>query len=99
MAARRTPVFSNCVRLRGAKDERGCRSIGRPQDGVWSRAVLLVVANVLLDIRAMARDESQIPEDPTPIVAAPTDIAPLTHKAPKPPHERTADEEADVIDW
>jgi uncharacterized membrane protein (DUF485 family) len=47
----------------------------------------------------MARDESQMPEDPTPIVAAPTDVAPLTHKTPKPPHELTADEEAGVIDW
>ena len=48
---------------------------------------------------AMAADERKIPDDPTPIVAAPTDVAPLTHEAPKPPHERTADEEADVIDW
>ena len=48
---------------------------------------------------AMAADERKIPDDPTPVVAAPTDIAPLTHGAPKPPHERTADEEADVIDW
>jgi uncharacterized membrane protein (DUF485 family) len=47
----------------------------------------------------MAADERKIPSDPTPIVAAPTDIAPLTHAAPKPPHERTADEEAGVIDW
>ena len=47
----------------------------------------------------MAADERKIPDDPTPIVAAPTDIAPLTHAAPKPPHERTADEEPDVIDW
>lgn len=47
----------------------------------------------------MARDQSEIPQDPTPIVAAPTDIAPLTRQAPKPPHERTADEEADRIDW
>jgi uncharacterized membrane protein (DUF485 family) len=47
----------------------------------------------------MAADERKIPDDPTPIVAAPTDVAPLTHSAPKPPHERTADEEADVVDW
>jgi len=47
----------------------------------------------------MAADEHKLPQDPTPIVAAPTDVAPLTHAAPKPPHERTADEEADVIDW
>jgi uncharacterized membrane protein (DUF485 family) len=47
----------------------------------------------------MAADERKIPDDPTPIVAAPTDIAPLTHGVPKPPHERTADEEVGVIDW
>jgi uncharacterized membrane protein (DUF485 family) len=48
---------------------------------------------------AMAADDPKIPEDPTPIVAAPTDIAPLTHRGPKPRHERTADEETDVVDW
>jgi len=48
---------------------------------------------------AMTPDDRRIPEDPTPLIASPTDVAPLTHLAPKPPHERTADEEADVIDW
>lgn len=48
---------------------------------------------------AMAADDPKIPDDPTPIVAAPTDIAPLGHGEPKPPHERTADEEAGGIDW
>jgi uncharacterized membrane protein (DUF485 family) len=47
----------------------------------------------------MAVDERNTPEDPTPMIAAPTDVAPLTHAGPKPAHERTADEEADVIDW
>jgi uncharacterized membrane protein (DUF485 family) len=47
----------------------------------------------------MAADDRRIPEDPTPLIAAPTDVAPLTHAPPKPPHERTADEEADGIDW
>ena len=47
----------------------------------------------------MADDDRELPADPTPIVAAPTDVAPLTHAAPKPAHERTADEEADVVDW
>jgi uncharacterized membrane protein (DUF485 family) len=47
----------------------------------------------------MALDDGNIPQDPTPIVGAPTDIAPLTHRGPKPPHERTADEEPDVVDW
>jgi uncharacterized membrane protein (DUF485 family) len=48
---------------------------------------------------AMAADDRRIPEDPTPLIGAPTDVAPLTHAPPKPPHERTADEEADGIDW
>jgi uncharacterized membrane protein (DUF485 family) len=47
----------------------------------------------------MANDERELPVDPTPIVAAPTDVAPLTRGAPKPEHERTADEEAGVIEW
>ena len=47
----------------------------------------------------MAADDRRIPEDPTPLIAAPTDVAPLTHAQPKPPHERTADEEANGIDW
>ena len=47
----------------------------------------------------MANDERDLPADPTPIIAAPTDVAPLTHGTPKPEHERTADEEAGVIDW
>jgi uncharacterized membrane protein (DUF485 family) len=48
---------------------------------------------------AMAADEPNRPADPTPIIAAPTDVAPLSHEAPKPAHERTADDEAGVIDW
>jgi uncharacterized membrane protein (DUF485 family) len=48
---------------------------------------------------AMAADDGKTPDDPTPIVAAPTDVAPLTHMQPKPPHERTADEEAGGVDW
>src|SRR4051794_19919802 len=48
---------------------------------------------------AMAEDERRAPDDPTPIIAAPTDVAPLSRQTPKPAHERTADEEADVIDW
>lgn len=47
----------------------------------------------------MAGDERHIPEDPTPIVGAATDIARLSHTPPKPPHERTADEERGVVDW
>ena len=44
-------------------------------------------------------DESQLPPDPTPIVGAPTDISRLTQAVPKPPHERTAEEEAGTIPW
>jgi uncharacterized membrane protein (DUF485 family) len=47
----------------------------------------------------MASDEPEIPTDPTPIIGAATDIAPLSHRGPKPAHERTADEEGDMIDW
>ena len=47
----------------------------------------------------MASDESRLPPDPTPIVGAATDITPLTHEAPKPPHERTAAEEAGNVPW
>ena len=47
----------------------------------------------------MSGDEEKAPDDLTPIVAAPTDVAPLSHAPPKPAHERTADEEADVVDW
>jgi uncharacterized membrane protein (DUF485 family) len=47
----------------------------------------------------MTRANQNNPDDPTPLIAAPTDVAPLTHGQPKPPHERTADEEAGVIDW
>jgi uncharacterized membrane protein (DUF485 family) len=61
---------------------------------------VLVLVILILDIRGrMARDESEIPTDPTPIIGAATDIAPLSHRGSKPPHERTADEEADGIDW
>jgi len=45
----------------------------------------------------MASDDPKNFQDPTPIVGAPTDIAPVG--GPKPPHERTADEEPDVVDW
>ena len=47
----------------------------------------------------MPLDDSNLPPDPTPFVAAPTDISPLTHTGPKPPHERTAAEEAGSTDW
>ena len=47
----------------------------------------------------MAADDDVTPRDATPLVGSQTDIAPLGRAAAKPPHERTADEEADVVDW
>ena len=46
----------------------------------------------------MPTDDRQPPGDLTPVVGAATDIAPLGG-GPKPPHERTADEERDAADW
>lgn len=46
----------------------------------------------------MADDQRDAPRDLTPEVGAPTDIAPLSRGA-KPLHERTADEERNVLDW
>ncbi len=37
--------------------------------------------------------------DLTPSVGAETDVTPLGHGKTKPPHERTADEDADRVDW
>ncbi|MDX6692737.1 MAG: hypothetical protein QOF02_340 [Blastocatellia bacterium] len=39
------------------------------------------------------------PDDLTPVVGAATDVAPLGRAAGKPPHELTADEDVDVVDW
>ena len=47
----------------------------------------------------MAFDKNNLPDDLTPVVGAPTDIARLSHGQPKPTHERTAEEEAGVINW
>src|SRR4051812_32971665 len=38
-------------------------------------------------------------KDPTPLVGAAPDVARLSHAEPKPPHERTAAEEAGVANW
>jgi uncharacterized membrane protein (DUF485 family) len=46
----------------------------------------------------MASDP-RIPQDPTPIVGSAPDVAPLSHAAPKPRHERTADEERGAVNW
>ncbi|MGE4089221.1 MAG: DUF485 domain-containing protein [Candidatus Binatia bacterium] len=37
--------------------------------------------------------------DPTPEVGAATDVAPLGHSGAKPPHEQTADDDVDVVNW
>ena len=50
----------------------------------------------------MPRDDSQNDEridDPTPVVGAETDISPLGREGAKPMHERTADEDADAVNW
>jgi uncharacterized membrane protein (DUF485 family) len=47
----------------------------------------------------MAGDERQRPQDPTPTSGSATDVTPLGRTLPKPPYERTADEERGVINW
>ena len=44
-------------------------------------------------------DAEQSPADLTPIVGAETDVAPLGRAPHKPAHERTADEDVDLVDW
>ena len=45
----------------------------------------------------MAEDEKV--DDPTPVVGAETDVSPLGRASAKPPHELTADEDVDVVNW
>ncbi len=50
----------------------------------------------------MARDDERpndAPDDPTPVVGAETDVSPLGREGVKPLHERTADEDVDVVNW
>ncbi len=50
----------------------------------------------------MEQDDTQGDErisDPTPIVGAATDVSRLGRDTTKPGHERTADEDVDVVDW
>ncbi|MEO8438799.1 MAG: DUF485 domain-containing protein [Spartobacteria bacterium] len=47
----------------------------------------------------MPPEEPHLPPDPTPIVGSAPDISSLTHRGPKPSHERTAAEEAGDVDW
>jgi uncharacterized membrane protein (DUF485 family) len=45
------------------------------------------------------RRASQSDRDLTPVVGAETDVARIGHAGPPPPHEMTADEDVDVVDW
>ena len=47
----------------------------------------------------MANDKNSAPDDLTPIVGSATDVAPLGHRATKPAHELTADEDGNPIEW
>lgn len=42
---------------------------------------------------------SENPQDFTPISGGPTDVAPLGRSGEKPEHEKTADEDANPVDW
>lgn len=45
----------------------------------------------------MAKDDEL--DDATPIVGTETDVSPLGREGVKPLHERTADEDVDVVNW
>ena len=48
----------------------------------------------------MTREQQPPPNsDLTPIAGSATDVAPLGRSNAKPPHEQTADEDRDVVDW
>jgi uncharacterized membrane protein (DUF485 family) len=47
----------------------------------------------------MTREHHAADADPTPLSGSATDVAPLGRSKPKPPHELTADEDRDVVDW
>ncbi len=44
-------------------------------------------------------EDPNVPPDPTPLIGSATDISRLSRTAPKPAHERTADEEIERADW
>jgi uncharacterized membrane protein (DUF485 family) len=46
----------------------------------------------------MAKDDKR-PGDPTPVVGAETDVSRLGREGVKPLHERTADEDVDMVNW
>ena len=50
----------------------------------------------------MAQDDElshKVSDDPTPVIGAETDVSPLGREGVKPLHERTADEDVDVVNW
>jgi uncharacterized membrane protein (DUF485 family) len=47
----------------------------------------------------MTRERQPPTADLTPHAGAATDVAPLGRSTAKPPHEQTADEDRDVVDW
>ena len=47
----------------------------------------------------MTREPHAADADPTPLSGSATDVAPLGRSSAKPPHELTADEDRDVVDW
>jgi uncharacterized membrane protein (DUF485 family) len=47
----------------------------------------------------MTREQEPPNGDLTPYLGSATDVAPLGRSKRKPPHEQTADEDADVVDW
>src|SRR5687767_11789306 len=47
----------------------------------------------------MTRDRETPIADLTPHAGSATDVAPLGRSTAKPPHEQTADEDRDVVDW
>ena len=47
----------------------------------------------------MTRERQPPTVDLTPHAGAATDVAPLGRSTAKPPHEQTADEDRDVVDW
>jgi len=47
----------------------------------------------------MTREHHAANTDPTPLSGSATDVAPLGRSSPKPPHELTADEDRDGVDW
>lgn len=44
-------------------------------------------------------DKKPTPADLTPSVGSETDVAPLGQAKTKPPHEQTADEDLDIVNW